>query len=158
MAAVLQRFQERVKDYLALRKKAEATLPPQKTTNDPNQISERREAFARAMRQARPRAKPGDVFIPESAPIFRKLIATDFTQRPLSERRAALKEVPALHLRPNDQYPETLPLATVPAKLLAQLPRLPDGLEYRFAGHTLILRDSHANLVVDVLEDAFPRQ
>jgi hypothetical protein len=36
------------------------------------------------------------------------------------------------------------------------LPRLPEELEYRVASVALILLDTHANMVVDVLHGAFP--
>ena len=44
------------------------------------------------------------------------------------------------------------------AEMLAAMPRLPDNLEYRFVGRRLILHDTITNLVVDILEDAVPRQ
>jgi hypothetical protein len=54
----------------------------------------------------------------------------------------------------NSTYPPSQPLATFPPKLLLQLPELPEELEYRFQGRDLILRDSKANLVADVLPGA----
>jgi hypothetical protein len=36
------------------------------------------------------------------------------------------------------------------------LPPLPDELEYRVAGVTLLLVDAHLHIVVDVLHAAFP--
>lgn len=158
VAAVLEQFQERVKSYVKLQKDAQATLAPFKTTEDADLIRGRQQALAEAIRRARPDARQGDIFIPEVAPLFRKLVAADFKQRTAEQRKATMKEVPAVHLQPNQEYPEELPLATVPPKLLGQLPRLPDGLEFRFAGNSLVIRDSHANLVVDVLDDAIPRQ
>jgi hypothetical protein len=56
----------------------------------------------------------------------------------------------------NTLYPEKAALATVPPLILANLPRLPDGLEYRFMGRDLILRDRDANLVVDFVAGAVP--
>ena len=53
-------------------------------------------------------------------------------------------------------YPTTLPLVTVPGKLLKVLPELPENLEYRILGRHLILRDVSANLVVDFVRDAVP--
>jgi hypothetical protein len=44
----------------------------------------------------------------------------------------------------NAIYPEKAALATVPPLILVNLPRLPDGLEYRFMGRDLILRDRDA--------------
>ena len=46
--------------------------------------------------------------------------------------------------------------ATFPPGVLRQLPALPKPLEYRFVQSNLILRDSEANLIVDVLPDAAP--
>jgi hypothetical protein len=58
----------------------------------------------------------------------------------------------------NAVYPNVhgQPLQSAPPTLLANLPILPRGLEYRVAGRTLALRDTEANLVVDILPDALP--
>ena len=42
------------------------------------------------------------------------------------------------------------------APLLRQLPQLPKPLEYRLVQKNLILRDTEANLIVDVLPAAAP--
>jgi hypothetical protein len=47
-------------------------------------------------------------------------------------------------------------LATVPPLLLLRLPKLPEGLEYRFMGRDLILHDTTANIIVDFLRAAAP--
>jgi hypothetical protein len=44
-------------------------------------------------------------------------------------------------------------LQTFPPTLLANLPKLPPELEYRFVDNALILRDTKANVVVDFLPD-----
>ncbi len=157
-AQALERFQERVKSYIALRDRVKANLPPLKPTNDPAVITDRQKSLAEAIRNARRDAKPGDVFVPEVATIMRRLIAADFTRRTLKQRRGALREVPRLVLHVNDEYPVGQPLATVPPRLIQSLPKLPDGLEYRFVGDSLILRDVNPNLVVDILERAIPRR
>jgi hypothetical protein len=54
-------------------------------------------------------------------------------------------------LKVNAKYPEGAALPTVPANLLATLPQLPEDLEYRIVGKDLILRDVHANVVVDFI-------
>jgi hypothetical protein len=56
----------------------------------------------------------------------------------------------------NGQYIPAAPLSTVPPTVLLQLPPLPEELEYRFVGRTLILRDSIANLIVDFIPNAVP--
>ncbi len=57
----------------------------------------------------------------------------------------------------NGQYPEELPLANMPAELLKNLPPLPSIVEYRFVGDSLILLDSGAHLIVDLIPSALPR-
>ena len=56
----------------------------------------------------------------------------------------------------NTAYPEKAPLATVPPLILVNLPRLPDGLEYRFMGRDLVLRDQPSNLIIDFVPGAVP--
>ena len=51
--------------------------------------------------------------------------------------------------RINGDYPKRRPLSTMPGTFLAVLPALPDGLEYRFLGHQLILHDTRANVILD---------
>jgi hypothetical protein len=38
--------------------------------------------------------------------------------------------------------------------ILQALPRLPDEVQYRMTGRHLVLLDTHADLVVDILRDA----
>jgi hypothetical protein len=54
----------------------------------------------------------------------------------------------------NAKYPPNAPLSTMPPTVLLNLPKLPQGLEYRFVGKHLILFDSKANLIVDILRNA----
>lgn len=56
----------------------------------------------------------------------------------------------------NARYPPNVPYTTLPPALLLRLPTLPDGLEYRFVGRALILRDVDAALIVDFLPNALP--
>jgi hypothetical protein len=44
----------------------------------------------------------------------------------------------------------------MPPRLLAKLPVLPSGLQYRFVDRDLVLWDSQADLVVDIIPDAIP--
>jgi hypothetical protein len=158
-AVALEQFQDRVKTYLALRDKLKANLSPPKPSKDAGELTERQEALATAVRAARSQARPGEIFVPEVVPILRRTIARDLRRRPPGERAAALKEVPAhLPLKINDDYPKSVALATMPPRLLAEMPRLPDGLEYRFVGRRLILHDTVTNLVVDILDNAMPGQ
>jgi len=53
-------------------------------------------------------------------------------------------------------YPLDAPRSTVPPSLLLTLPPLPSSLHYRFVRRDLILVDSVAQLVVDILPAAAP--
>jgi hypothetical protein len=54
-----------------------------------------------------------------------------------------------LSRRINRAYPTGQPFASMPAGMLAVLPRLPDDLQYRFLGRALILIDTRTNLILD---------
>jgi len=49
----------------------------------------------------------------------------------------------------NDEYREGSPLSSMPPNILAALPRLPEGVEYRFVERHLILLDTPARVVID---------
>jgi hypothetical protein len=155
-AEALARFSERVGAYVALQHKIEGTLPAQQQTADPAQIKTRLESLANAIRAARPNAKAGDCF-DGAADQFRRVLRQDASERSVRDAFAAMQEVPTrTPPRVNADYPETAALATVPPLILTRLPRLPEGVEYRFMGRDLILRDTKANLIVDVLPQAMP--
>jgi hypothetical protein len=56
----------------------------------------------------------------------------------------------------NGRYPDEVPLATMPARILKELPKLPKALEYRFVGTTLVLLDVPAHVIVDFIPNALP--
>jgi hypothetical protein len=73
-------------------------------------------------------------------------------------RESILEDNPGrVRLTVNSRYPEELPLSNMPADLLMNLPPLPSFLEYRFVGDNLILLDSGANLIADLMNEALPR-
>ena len=156
-AAAVHAFQQRVADYMKVHNEAEGRVPDLKETGDPQKIASRETALGDAIRSLRADAKPGDVFVEEFRPILLQLIKDDFADRSAKDRRALVSELPAkFQLAINMTYPATLPLVTVPAKLLRVLPQLPEQLEYRILGRHLILRDVKANIVVDFVRDAVP--
>ena len=55
----------------------------------------------------------------------------------------------------NGRYPDAVPISTVPPQVLAQLPKLPEELEYRFIQNNLILFDPHAHVIADYIANAF---
>ena len=59
-----------------------------------------------------------------------------------------------VRLQVNARYPASEPLQTIPPNLLANLPQLPEDMEYRVVGKDLVLRDVDANIIVDFIPNA----
>jgi hypothetical protein len=156
-AAAMKAFRDRADAYLSLHKKVADALPPLKETSDPQKIADREKLLGEGIRAARPGARPGDI-IGEIAPLIVKAIRADLQRRTATDRKALFSEMPSPlpPLKVNDIYPSAVPLATFPPALLQTLPPLPEGLEYRFYGHHLILRDVKANVVADMLRNVIP--
>ena len=155
--AAVKAFRDRADEYLALHKKAAGGLPALKETDDPAKLTPRQEALGEAVRQARAGARAGDLFGPEIGARARKLVRENWAERASQDKAAIAEDIPPGWVaKVNATYPTSLPLATFPASLLTELPPLPEGLEYRFAGRHLIIRDAEANIIVDVLPDVLP--
>lgn len=157
-AQALASLQERIEEYLALHDRIEATLPPLPKEATPEQIDVHQRALARLIRDARRNAKPGDVFTRDSRAVIRGLMVRVFGGPDGAKLKASIMdENPGrLHLTVNSRYPDTVPLSTVPPQVLAGLPKLPEELEFRFIGRTLILLDVHAHLIVDLIDNIVP--
>lgn len=151
-------FIARANQYLAQQKKLEKELklPPLKPTDQPTRVEVHERGLAEGIRTARLNAKPGDIF-GDAADELKRVIKEDAKTRSVRDAYAAMQEVPVQNPpHVNAEYPERAPLATVPPLILKRLPVLPDGLEYRFMGRDLILRDAKANLIIDYIQDAVP--
>ena len=152
-------FMKRVQDYASLQRKVVEKIGKLDPAKSPKEISVREKAVGDAMRAARPDAKQGDVFGIEPARLFKAIIHNEFALRSrlaIRNREDSQEELPNFTPMVNQIYPTAYPLATFPPGVLRQLPALPKPLEYRFVQNYLILRDSEANLIVDVLPDAAP--
>jgi hypothetical protein len=161
----IQDFNERIQGYSDLRKKVERAVPPidKKGESDPAAILAHEQALAAGIQASRAKAAEGDIFTPA---VQKNLIAA--IERELSSGRGALmrkmilgegnptnpESATPVDLQVNAKYPSKAPLSTVPPSLLLKLPSLPEGIEYRFVGRHLILYDSKANLIVDILRNA----
>lgn len=159
LAQAMSDFKKRVDGYLQLRNAVTQKYPEVKETGDPSKISGREKNLGKAIAMARAQAKAGDVFGPEMSQYLVKILNDDWKSRSAADRKALFAELPAgLMLKVNDAYPTNVPLISVPAKLLSQLPTIPEELEYRLLDRRLLLRDRDANLVVDVLVGVEPKQ
>jgi hypothetical protein len=156
-ALALREFGERTKAYLALRSRVAADVPPASNEATPEQIAQHQEQLAAGIRRARRDARQGDVFTPPVVPQFRTIIRRDLQSRDIRDALAVMQEVPlTLTLHVNAPWPSDVPRPVMPARLLANLYPLPEGLEYRFIDRHLVLLDSEANLMVDYILDVVP--
>jgi hypothetical protein len=140
-------FTIRVRAYSDLRANIERGLPALRVTADSKELLDREHALADRIRAARDRAKQGDIFTPSVSAAFKEKLQG--RTNPVTCAALADDNPGALEIRPNSTYPEHKPMSTMPADVLAVLPRLADDVEYRFAGRDLILVDTRARLVVD---------
>jgi hypothetical protein len=142
-------FSARIDRYVELRTTLEVGLPPLRVTDDPAEILAAERALAARLRTARPRARQGEFFTQEIGAEFKKALLLEVDT---PTRAAIMDENPgAFSNRINRTYPKERSVSTVPANVLALLPRLPDDIQYRFLGPHLILHDTRANVIVDRL-------
>jgi hypothetical protein len=158
-AQAMADFKKRVDAYLQLRSAIAQKYPEVKETGNPAKISEREKSLGKAIALARMQAKAGDVFGVEMSAYLLTILEDDWNSRSPADRKAIFSELPpGLVLKVNQPYPTNLPLVSVPAKLLSQLPTLSEALEYRLIERRLLLRDRDANLIVDVLVGTEPKR
>jgi hypothetical protein len=159
----VKRFSLRVEEYVKLHRDVESKLPPLPERASPEQIVAHQQALAQAIRAARPRAQPGEIFS-TAEDYFRRAIAAEVKGKEGETARETIKEgnpqnEPAagpLIMTVNAGYPPNAPVSTVPPKMLLRLPPLPEELNYRFVGPHLILHDTHADLIVDFVLNVVP--
>ncbi len=154
----IQDFEKRIDDYMKSRKTAEGKLPRLATTGSPDAISHHEHELAKRIRRAREHAKEGDIFTPEITDEFRRLIGLAGQGNGAARIEKSLKraEPVKLKLHINETYPDGSPLQSMPPTLIMNLPKIPKELDYRVAGHDLILRDAEANLVIDFIPGVMP--
>jgi len=156
--AALTDFQKRVNAYAELHKKLAKGTTQLRETSDPAKINQAEAALAAKVQTARSEAKQGDIFTPDVRPIFRRLLAPELKGPEGRDTKAILEDdappESAIPFKVNATYPESQPLPTVPAGVLASLPTLPDPLEYRIIGRHLLLLDTASDVIVDYLPNA----
>jgi hypothetical protein len=152
-AKVLVDFNQRVKAYVDLRKKADDGAATLKETEDPAKIKSAQAALATRIKTVRAGAKHGDIFTPEITLRFRRLLRPELKD-PDTKKLIQDDNPGSFKFNINGPYPDSEPLSTVPPNVLQSLPQLPEDLEYRFVGKHMILRDARANIVVDYIPNA----
>ena len=128
------------------------------TTKSAEQLNDKRRAIADGILARRKAAAQGDIFTTAIAVEFRRLIQANLKHKSNAVRTSIKSDEQGTKpvVRVNGAYPENAPLETMPPTLLMALPKLPSELDYRLIGTTLILRDTVANLVIDILPNALP--
>ena len=158
-AAAIADFRKRVDEYVALRKPLVSAVGELDETKSQAEIAACATKLAEAIRVARANVRPGDIFTPAVAGVFRTVIREEYGRRSApvrNSRQDTQDELPNFTPQVNALYPTTFPLATFPPTLLRVLPPLPEEVEYRIVTKYLILRDIEANVIVDVLPNAIP--
>ena len=156
-AAAQADFQARLERYLALRQDLASRLKPLAPTANAAELAARQESLAAAVRDVRKDARPGDLIPPAVAAQITRIVRDDFRRRNPSAARAVLEEVPdSVTPAINKTLPDNAALATMPALLLNNLPRLPDNLQYRFVRRHIILLDGDTRLIMDYIANVLP--
>jgi len=152
----LRSFDAAIARYATLRASFEEPLP---AFDDPRRdgwtLMLMRRYLASAIRTARLGAEPGVIFAP-AAGAFRDIIARAIYEVDIEGLVdiAPGEDGFVLDLALNEPIPARALLA-VPPPLLERLPPLPAAIEYRIATGALILWDTHAEILIDALPNAF---
>ena len=148
----LSEFTAHMDAYAELRRSLQEGLPALAVTDRPSEIQRAERALAQRIRRARAGAGRGDIFTEDIRRGFRQLL------RPVTNAGTCAlirDDNPGeFFYAVNAEYPKGKPVSTVPAAMLAVLPRLPEDVWYRFLDRDLILHDSRANIILDRIDDA----
>jgi len=157
-ARLVEEFEARINDYVKLRKQVEGTLPALKPTGSQGAIKHHEHELAERVRKERHGATQGNIFTPDVAAEFRRLIGLAMQGKDASHVHQSLQHAEPVRVRivVNEPYPSGVPLQSTPPTLLMNLPRLPPDIDYRVVGNNLVLRDAKSNLIVDFIPNAIP--
>jgi hypothetical protein len=158
-AKALAGFLDRMNQYVQLHQKLENSLPHLSKESTPQEIDAHQRALGAQIQKARRGAKPGDIFTPESQVAIKRLLGRVLGGADGAALKSSIMdENPGIpSLRVNDRYPDSVPLSTIPPQVLQGLPKLPEEMEFRFIGNSLILMDVHAHIIADLIPNAFTR-
>jgi hypothetical protein len=153
-AAIVHDFQQRLNNYLSLRKQQNI---PNKSSTSADKLADQKQQATEKVQAARRAAQRGDIFTPSIAAYFKRQIASTMHGPAGAKIRASMRHaepLPNVHLEVNAKYPKNLPYQSTPPTLLMTLPPLPKELQYRVVGSTLVLYDVASNVIVDLIPGA----
>lgn len=156
--AAIDVFEKDVKVYIELRNKVRANAPKLSKDSTPEQIHAFRTTLEHSLRSARPNAKRGEFFRPETADFIRRTLKIEFQGKDRQQLREQVleTETQGVVLRVNYTYAQSAERSEMPATLLAKLPQLPKELRYRFVGRNMLLVDRESDVIIDFMPDALP--
>jgi hypothetical protein len=151
-------FEIHVKVYHELRNIVRSIELKLSKDSTPEQINTYRTTLQTSLKSARPNAKRGEFFRPETADYIRRTLKAEFQGKDRRELRDTIfeTETQGVVLRVNYPYAQSAELSEMPATLLAKLPQLPKEVRYRFVGRNLLLVDRESNVIIDYMPDALP--
>jgi hypothetical protein len=154
-AAALKRFERDVRDYAALHHRVAQTVPAVGISDDVHGIRVAVDRLRTAILDVRRTAAQGNIFTPDVAAVFirhirQSLAASGYTSTDLLEEINDEAEPSAARAIVNRRFPWERGSLMLPS-VLAVLPPLPQGLQYRFVDRDLVLVDIDADLVVDIV-------
>jgi len=151
-------FERQVREYIELRNRVKENAPKLSKDSTPEQINAYRTTLQNSLRSARPNAKRGEFFRPETANYIRRTLKTEFQGKDRKELREQIfeTETQGVVLRVNYPYAQSAELSEMPATLLTKLPQLPKELRYRFVGRNMLLVDRESDVIIDYMPDALP--
>jgi len=153
--AAMRQFHERVESYAALHRRL-APPPAAMASTDPISKLLSRNYLGAALRGARRYAQQGEIFTPDVATLFRWALADSIGERDgetfLRDLNGGEPMPRGMHPDVNEPYTMT-PLYRIPPGVRLGLPPIPPELDYRIAGHDLVLWDIYAGVVVDFVPD-----
>lgn len=148
----LDEFSARMEAYARLRESLSVGIPRLAVTDDPAEILKAETALAARIRQARAKAKRGDLFSSRIRTAVRRTLAITIDAGICEAIRSDNPGEFGYSI--NATYPKHQALSTVPPSILGALPRLPDDVMYRFLDRDLVLHDTRANIILDRIDEA----
>jgi hypothetical protein len=167
-------FQEQIQQYVDLRKKILADIPPLSDKSTATELAAHHQALAAAIVSHREGESRGNIFNSSVEAGIREILTHQFSGsdgpalidgvkqgNPKTEGNPEAGEPtsessPEVTVAVNAVYNSAAPFSSVPPSLLLNLPLLPEQVSYRFVGRALILQDTEANVILDFIPDVVP--
>ena len=159
VAQAFSPFEKTTHDYVLMHRRLERQVGSIELGTPVAEINRMIRELAAAIRAERGDARQGDFFAPVLTHLLRTrindaLLAHGFTAEDVREAgRVDGVDYGRIALRVNDTFPWVLAAGMFPCVIDA-LPQLPPELQYRMVGDDLVLIDTHASLIVDILPGA----